>query len=78
MVKRKFLSAARKYYEPGDKITLLEPTGQDPFNTGDPYGHWIVKCPHFSPPDPQSIWSDALGLAFGVRHGFLEVQGAKG
>lgn len=66
-VQRGFTTAAGKAYYRGNVITLLEPTQQAPFGTVLEPHNWVVICPHWQPPAPQSVWSNIyLGVAIGL------------
>lgn len=53
-----FSTLAGVSYEIGDMLILIEPTTEAPFGRGSNLCNWVVKCKHFSPPDPHSIWSN--------------------
>ncbi len=57
LVVQPFHTLAGVSYEKGDRLELIEPTGQAPFGFESNLGNWIVKCRYFTPPDPHSIWS---------------------
>jgi len=47
-------------YLPGETLTLLERTGQDPFKQGAEMKNefnWLVKCKRYSPPAPEAVWA---------------------
>ena len=70
-VAKPFLSAGTwKSYDPGMLLELFEET-QDPAPLGEKSKicNWIVKCPFFSPPQPESIWATIWIL---VESGYLE------
>lgn len=48
-----------KIYQIGNYLTLLEPTGLDPFGQGEKVGdqNWLVACKYFKPPDKESVWA---------------------
>lgn len=53
-----FFSAAGRAYHIGNRLELIEPTGQKPWGVIAEGGiNWMVKCPHFAPPAKQAIWS---------------------
>jgi hypothetical protein len=59
-----FRTPANKNYRKGDVLMLIEPTGQSPFGWRAEKGtNWIVKCKHFQPPSPESVWSCIQYLA---------------
>lgn len=63
-------TAAGVTYDEGDTITLIEPTDEAPFNSRSRVSNWRVRCKHFEPPAPQSIWSniwDAIQSGYLVR-----------
>jgi hypothetical protein len=57
VVQRPFSTLAGAAYEPGDKLMLVEPTGDAPFKFESRVTNWRVKCKHFEPPQPESVWS---------------------
>ena len=70
VVKIPFATAAGVEYEYGDRLELIEPTGQSPFGHNSAISNWVVKCKHFSPPAPQSVWASIWGL---LEYRFLEI-----
>lgn len=56
-VVRPFSTVAGVSYQVGDRLELIEPTGQNPFGWETHLPAWVVKCKHFSPPDNRSIWT---------------------
>jgi hypothetical protein len=70
-VVKPFLSAGTwKCYEPGMQLELFEETTEPaPLNEKSKISNWIVKCPFFSPPEPESIWATIWIL---IEDGYLE------
>ena len=57
-------------YEPGDTLTIFEPTGCNPFDQKEVHTHWVVKCKHFKPPQEESVWAWIPGF---IREGFIKL-----
>ena len=72
-VARSFTTRSGKTYEAGMQLELFEETVQAPFGYESRISNWIVKCPFFSPPDPESIWSSIWML---IEQGYLKHVGA--
>lgn len=64
-----FWAASGKHYDYGDVLELVEPTGQAPFNFQSAICNWIVKCPHFTPPAKECVWSSIWML---IEHRMIE------
>lgn len=71
-VARPFITRAGKSYELGMQLELWEETDQQPFGFESRISTWVVKCPYFSPPDPQAIWSSIWML---IEQGYLKQVG---
>jgi hypothetical protein len=72
-VVRPFTMRSGKSYELGMQLELYEETDQKPFGFESRISNWIVKCPFFSPPDPQSIWSSIWAL---IEQGYIKHVGS--
>ena len=60
-----FRTFAKKDYEDGMILELIEPTGRAPFKAQSRICNWVVKCPFFCPPDDQAVWSGIWMLVEG-------------
>lgn len=74
-VVRPFTMRSGKTYEIGMQLELCEETDQAPFGYESRISNWVVKCPFFSPPAPQSIWSSIWVL---IEQGYLKYAGTVG
>lgn len=74
-VVRPFATRAGKSYEPGMQLELYEETADKPFGFESRISNWIVRCPFFAPPDPQSIWSSIWVL---IEEGYIKYAGSAG
>lgn len=61
----------KESYKPGQILEIVGPTTEDPWNYADAGGQWSVKCPFFSPPQPESVWTHNEGLAMLIAKGWL-------
>lgn len=57
MVTTPFMTYSGKWYTPGDIFELVEETVEAPFGHKSKISNWYVRCPHFAPPEPESVWS---------------------
>jgi hypothetical protein len=57
-------------YDVGDILELLEPTELTPHDAFMPPHNWLVKCKHWEPPQPESVWSNIYWM---VVRGVLRV-----
>lgn len=74
-VARPFTTQAGKSYEIGMRLELCDETDQKPFGHESRISNWIVKCPYFSPPAPEAIWSSIWIL---IEKGYLKHAGYAG
>lgn len=74
-VARPFEMLSGKRYEVGMQLELYEETADAPFGHASRISNWVVKCPYFSPPDPQSVWSSIWAL---IENGYLKHIGNVG
>jgi hypothetical protein len=72
-VTRPFTNRSGKSYEPGMQLELYEETDQKPFGFESRISNWIVKCPFFSPPAPEAVWSSIWAL---IEDGYLKHVGS--
>ena len=56
-ITQSFYTTAGVLYEKGDTLELIKSTEESPFGFESHFCNWVVKCKHWSPPDPHSIWS---------------------
>jgi hypothetical protein len=66
------VTEADKRYNIGDRLVLLEPTGQAPHGAISNLCNWKVKCRYFEPPVPQSIWSNIWVM---IEYGHIGWEG---
>lgn len=71
-VVRLFYTRSGLFYMPGMHLELLEETSEKPFGAESRISNWIVKCPFFAPPAPESIWSSIWML---IEEGYLKHVG---
>ena len=74
-VVRPFEMLSGKQYEVGMQLELYDETNEKPFGHESRISNWVVKCPYFSPPDPQSVWSSIWAL---IENGYLKHVGNVG
>ena len=74
-VVRQFTAQSGKTYEAGMHLELYEETTEKPFGFESRISNWIVKCPFFAPPAPESIWSS---IWFLIEQGHLKYVGNVG
>lgn len=67
-----FTTLAGKSYEVGMQLELFEETEEWSFGHKSRISNWIVKCPYFSPPAPESIWSSIWIM---IEKGYLNHVG---
>jgi hypothetical protein len=72
-VARPFTVLSGKSYEVGMQLELYEETNEKPFGLESRISNWIVKCPFFSPPAPEAIWSSIWML---IEQGYLRHVGS--
>ena len=68
-----FTTMAGKSYEVGMQLELFEETDAHSFGHRSRISNWIVKCPYFSPPAPESIWSSIWIM---IEKGYLKHVGS--
>ncbi len=57
VVAQAFAAMSGKIYEVGMVFELVEETTENPFGFQSKISNWFVKCPYFTPPEPESVWS---------------------
>lgn len=74
-VAKEFTMLSGKTYEIGMRLELYDETNEAPFGHKSRISNWSVRCPYFSPPDPQSVWSSIWAL---IENGYLKHVGNVG